>query len=92
MKKVSEEHFEEMKIMSEYFNENSRNSKYFQLYEPEADASKLINTIIENETDSKIGIEKINYIINEIEQKQHLNDVHWFDFMIHVNAVININK
>ena len=82
-------HFEEMKMMCEYFKKHSLEN---DLYIPEYEASKEINLIIESENDPEIGIVKIKNVLKEIEKLEHKDDFHWYDYKLHLNPFLFPDK
>ncbi|SEP02203.1 hypothetical protein SAMN05444671_4616 [Flavobacterium sp. CF108] len=87
MKKHTQ-HFENMQMMCRYFESNSKLNKF---YLPEFTISKKINDIIENEENSFDGIMKILELLAEIDNLEHPNDIHWFDYKLHVLSVLRQN-
>jgi len=85
----SVKHFEEMKIICEHFKINSLKN---DLYIPEYDASKEINSIIESESDTETGIAKIKSVLERIEKLEHMNNVHWYDYKLHLNQFLFPDK
>ncbi|SNR29427.1 hypothetical protein [Flavobacterium sp. ov086] len=83
------QHFENMQMMCRYFEEKS---KYDDLYVIEFETSKIINSIIESEEDSIVGIEKILDFLAIVEKSNHAGGSHWHDYEIHVLAIVNINR
>ncbi|WP_269236594.1 hypothetical protein [Flavobacterium flavigenum] len=88
MKIYSQQNFENMKMMSRYFESNS---KVDELYLLEFRTSNLINNIIENEDDNEKGIQETFKLLAEIESLEHKNDSHWLDYKIHVMCVLREN-
>ena len=83
------QHFENMQMMCRYFEAKS---KFDDLYVIEFKTSKIINSIIENEEDSIVGIEKILDFLAIVEKSNHAGGSHWHDYEIHVLAIVNINR
>lgn len=83
------QHFKNMQMMCRYFEEKS---KYDDLYVIEFETSKIINSIIESEEDSIVGIEKILDFLAIVEKSNHAGGSHWHDYEIHVLAIVNINR
>lgn len=71
--------------MCAYFKEHIAVS---DLYIPEYNASRAINELIETESDRHIRARKIEAVLYEIEQSDHNNDVHWYDYRLHVNSYL----
>lgn len=85
----SQEYFERMQMMCRYFESQSKENV---LCVPEFIASSLINDIIQNEEDNMIAFKKIKEILAEMEETEHKNDVHWYDYKIHLMSVLRNNK
>nr|WP_199000731.1 hypothetical protein [Flavobacterium sp. ASV13] len=88
MKICSQQHFDNMQMMCQYFESKSKDN---DLYLPEFTTSKSINDIIKYEENSTEGIQKILKSLAKIEKMEHHNDVHWLDYKIHIMAVLREN-
>lgn len=82
------EHYERMIMMASYFREHSNNDK---LYILEVNASEGINRIIKNSEKLDLeSAEKIVEMLDEINNHEHKNDVHWFDYTLHVKHALRL--
>lgn len=90
MQIVSEEHFARMQMMCRYFKSQSETQ---ELSMPEYQASKAINEIIlGSDQDLSRATASIRNVLSELDLVAHKNDVHWYDYRLHVNAVLRENK
>ncbi|MFD1602246.1 hypothetical protein ACFSJW_18405 [Flavobacterium artemisiae] len=85
----SQEYFERMQMMCRYFESQSKKNI---LHVPEFIASSLINDIIQKEEENLIASKKIEEILAEMKVTEHQNNVHWYDYKIHVMNVLKENK
>ena len=83
---VSQEHFERMQMMCQFFE---RESKKLPISLPEFEASKAINNLIESiETPDIMDFKNIVNILNDVDNVEHTDGSHWFDYKIHVWATL----
>jgi hypothetical protein len=82
-------HFEKMKMMCEYFKKHSLEN---DLYIPEYEAAKEINSIIENESNTETGIAKIKSVLERVEKLEHMDNVQWYDYKLHLNPFLFLDK
>ena len=89
MKKISEVHFERMNMMCRTFESNSKNDI---LYLPEYETSKEINEMIKLiENPTQADFHKIEELIKNIDKIEHHNGSQWYDYKIHLNALLGEN-
>ena len=89
MNKISEEHFDRMRMMVRTFKSNSIKHPTFL---PEFKASKSINEIIESTTKpTEETFSEILKILSEIDLTEHYNGSQWHDYKIHLNAILREN-
>ncbi|GAA3592614.1 hypothetical protein Q4Q39_05695 [Flavivirga amylovorans] len=89
MKRISVEHFGRMNMMTRTFESNSKSNK---LYLPEYEVSNEINKMIKLiEKPSQSDFKKIERLIKEIDKTEHHNGSQWYDYKIHLNAVLREN-
>lgn len=82
MAETPEKIFDRMQMMARYFRENAGNPSYL----PEAKASALINGVLKNGVLNSMDLERIKEIQPEVDNADHKDDVHWYDYKLHLNA------
>ena len=89
MKIISNEHFERMNMMCRTFE---LNSKHNELFKPEYEISKEINRLIEIiEVPTEADFKKIEDLIVSINSTKHHNGSQWYDYKIHLTALLRAN-
>jgi hypothetical protein len=89
MKTISKEHFGRMKLMCANFAEKSKSNALFL---PEYETSKKINQMIESiNKPTASDFNKIVDLIKTTDIKEHYNGAQWFDYKIHLNALLRDN-
>ena len=79
-------HFERMKMMESYFN---KQSKINRLYIPEYNASKKINSILENNNDLSLeNFKEIEIVLLKVKESEHFDGSHWYDYELHTNSLV----
>ncbi len=79
-------HFERMKMMQSYFKEMSKSSN---LYIPEYNATKTINSILESNCNVDTEIKKrIESELSKVNKSEHYGGSHWHDYEIHTNSIL----
>ena len=89
MKIISKAHFERMEMMCKTFAEQSKSDSLFL---PEYETSEEINRMIssiDKPTDSDFN--EIIDIIKNIDTKEHYDGSQWYDYKIHLNALLREN-
>src|SRR5690348_17200496 len=81
--------FDEMKMISAYFQ---KNTEKFPQFQPEFLAAHTINNIIEKiETLSRDHAHEILEILNDVNNLDHYDGAGWLDYKMHLNHLLNIN-
>lgn len=86
MKKISDEHFDRMKMMSNCFLTKSENDEvYLKKYK----VAKAINEMIEFiSLPLQSDFDKIFIMISKIDEKNlYHGGIQWYDYKIHLNAI-----
>lgn len=86
MKIISKEHLERMEMMCKTFGDNSKRNSLFL---PEYKASKEINQMIHSiERLNKCDLDKIVDLIKKTDTTEHYDGSQWYDYKIHLNALL----
>lgn len=89
MKIISEEHFKRMEMMCKTFHSKSKND---DLFKTEYVVSKQINHLIKTiSRPNKSDFENIVKLIKDVEKTEHYDGSQWFDYKIHLNAILKEN-
>ena len=89
MEIISKEHFKRMEMMCKTFAEKSKSNSLFL---PEYETSEKINGMIcsiNKPTESDFN--KIIDLIKKTDLKEHYNGSQWYDYKIHLNALLREN-
>jgi len=89
MKIISPEHFERMEMMSRNFGAKSKSNSLFL---SEHEISKEINGMIRSiKKPTETEFKNIVELIKSIDNTEHYDGSQWYDYKIHLNAILRIN-
>ncbi|WP_179317985.1 hypothetical protein [Winogradskyella undariae] len=89
MKVISKEHFGRMEMMCRAFgNKSKSNSLFLTEYKASEEINEMISSI---NKPTQSDFEKIVGVIKNTDSTKHYNGSQWYDYKIHLNALLREN-